>query len=202
MPAESIAELLGGDAAYPMSIVRMPSQTDSRPQPAVGFGVASSKSESSAGETPRLEVSRLAQRGQEALLSGDLAEMMSLVEQGFAFAQTHDLQEDVCFVSLLLVYGDGALAAEEAESAASMYKTAEGVLIKLVGSDGEEHTESTLALLGRVRIGLARADVERGLIERARERYRGGLEILARLGRAVPAVALLEVQNELEALSA
>lgn len=163
--------------------------------------MVSSKSESGAEDTPRVEVSRLAQRGQEALLSGDLAEMMGLVEQGFELAQTHDLQEDVCFVSLLLVYGDGALAAEEAESAASMYKTAEDVLLKLAGPDGEDHTESTLALLGRVRIGLARADVERGFVERARERYRSGLTILERLGPAVPAGVLTEVRSELEALA-
>lgn len=163
--------------------------------------MADSKRESDAADTPRVQVAWLAQRGQEALLDGQLAEMMSLVEQGFALAEANDLQEDVCFVSLLLVYGDGALAAEEAESAASMYKSAEGVLLELAGPDGADHTESTLALLGRVRIGLARADVERGLLERAQERYRSGLKILERLGDAVPARALTEVRRELEALT-
>lgn len=164
--------------------------------------MADSKSESDAADTPRVQVAWLAQRGQEALLDGELAEMMSLVEQGFALAQANELQEDVCFVSLLLVYGDGALAAEEAESAASMYKTAEGVLTKLADADGQDHTESTLALLGRVRIGLARTDAARGLVERAEKRYRSGLEILESLGDAVPARALIEVQSELEALTA
>lgn len=170
-------------------------------QGGVGFGVADSNSESDVADTPRVQVAWLAQRGQEALLDGQLAEMMSLVEQGFALAEANELQEDVCFVSLLLVYGDGALAAEEAESAASMYKTAEGVLLKLGGADGEDDTESTLALLGRVRVGLARADVERGEVARAQERYRSGLKILERLGAAVPAGVLIEVRNELEALT-
>lgn len=150
----------------------------------------------------RSRIAELAQRAQEALERGDLAEMGELVDEGFGLADQHGIKDDVCFVCLALVSGDGAFAMDDAESAAAMYKTAEDVLVKLGGPGGGDDTESTLSLLARARVGLAGADVARGYDDRAIERFRSALELIARLDSAVPPEYVAAIESELSRLTA
>jgi len=151
---------------------------------------------------PRVRLAQLAQSGQEALARGEVDEMMALAEQGFALVEQHDLENDVCFVALVLVCGDGALMAGEVESAASMYKRAEDTLTALAGPDDVHGTQSTRVMLARTQAGLATADVARGYQDRAIERFRSALQILQDLGSDAPPHAISEVRDELARLDA
>ena len=120
------------------------------------------------------------------------------LEDGFAIADKHGIELDVCFVALLVTAADGASAIDEAESAAAMYKRATEIIDELGAQD--QATYDMLALKLRATVGLGRADVDRGYLERAKKRLSSALSIASALGPSVPDVLVSEIKDEIAAL--
>ncbi|MEM6990248.1 MAG: hypothetical protein AAF721_07120 [Myxococcota bacterium] len=64
----------------------------------------------------RSQLAQLAQRAQEALARREWSAVLALTDEGFELAERHAVKDDVVFVALLPVAGDGAFAVGEVES--------------------------------------------------------------------------------------
>ncbi len=102
------------------------------------------------------------------------------------------------FVAVLLVAADLAADAEMFEESASLYKRA----TEICHAFGEHTLAGTdaLALLSRAYLGLARADVARGYVDRALERYEIALKQMELCDLPRPDALEVQVRSELAAL--